>query len=304
MKINVHRRGLLAALLATFAVVGAHAADKRPLRVIVPASAGSGIDTIIRAADPSLTKALDDQPVVVENLPGAGGITGTAALVKSPPDGSTIAVVSNNHVVNPSVYKKMPFDSINDITPISVIGATPFVLVVNPAKIPAKNAKELQAFLKAKPGVYNYASSGNGTIIHLAGTMFVEAAGVDVSHIPYKGMGQMVTDIIGGQVDMGVVSVPVAQGHLKSEALRAILGALGSIRNKLSARRRIEICNLGREFLNDPRPMIVAEAVDLLRANGIRPNVIGVDSFHDPNRAGTPETAPKTLTGQGFQLWQ
>ncbi|MEO7709397.1 MAG: tripartite tricarboxylate transporter substrate-binding protein, partial [Caldimonas sp.] len=119
-----------------------------------------------------------------------------------------------------------PYDSLKDITPISVVGSTPFVLVVNPAKVPARNAKELQAFLKAKPGVYNYASSGNGTIIHLAGEMFVDAADVDVKHIPYKGTGPMVADLIGGQVELGVVAVPAAQGHLKSGALRAI-GVMG-----------------------------------------------------------------------------
>ena len=148
------------------------------------------------------------QPIVIENLPGAGGITGTQAIVKAAPDGNTIGVVSNNHAVNPSVFKKLPYDSIKDITPITVIGSTPFVLVVNPAKVPAKNAKELQAFLKAKPGEYNYASSGNGTIIHLAGEMFVDAAGVDVKHIPYKGVGPQIADLIGGQVEMGVVGMP------------------------------------------------------------------------------------------------
>jgi tripartite-type tricarboxylate transporter receptor subunit TctC len=227
MNISMQRRGV-AALLAALAWAGsslatpARAADKPPLRVILPVGAGSGVDTIIRAAGPSLSKALDGQAVVIENLPGAGGTTGTSQLVKAPADGNTIAFVSNNHVVNPSVFKKMPFDAIEDITPISVVGATPFVLVVNPAKVPAKTAKELQALLKAKPGVYNYASSGNGTIIHLAGAMFVEAAGVDVKHIPYKGVGPMVADLIGGQVEMGVIAVPAVQGHLKSGALRAI----------------------------------------------------------------------------------
>src|SRR5256885_5478760 len=104
-------------------------------------------------------------------------ITGTQMLVKAPADGNTIAFISNNHAVNPSVYKKLPYDSLKDITPISVIGSTPLLLVVNPTKLPVKNAKELQALLKANPGTYNYASSGNGTIIHLAGEMFVEAAG-------------------------------------------------------------------------------------------------------------------------------
>ena len=213
-------------VMATSAV---RAQNSGPLRLILPVGAGSGVDTIMRAAQNDLSKALGGQPVVIENLPGAGGITGTTAIVKAAPDGNTIGVVSNNHAVNPSVFKKVPYDSLKDITPISVIGSTPFVLVVNPAKVPAKNAKELQAFLKGKPGTYNYASSGNGTIIHLAGEMFVDAAGVDVKHIPYKGVGPMVADLIGGQVELGVVAVPAAQGHLKSGALRAI-GVMGKQR--------------------------------------------------------------------------
>jgi tripartite-type tricarboxylate transporter receptor subunit TctC len=222
------RSVLVAALALAFGSAAALAADK-PLRVILPIGAGSGVDGIVRAVGPSLTKALGGQPVVIENLPGAGGITGTSAIVQAPADGSAIGVVSNNHAVNPSVYKKLPYDSLKDITPISVIGATPFVLVVNPTKLPAKNAKELQALLKAKPGGYNYASSGNGTIIHLAGEMFVDAADVKVMHIPYKGTGPMVADLIGGQVDLGVVALPAVQGHLKSGALRAI-GIMGKSR--------------------------------------------------------------------------
>jgi len=131
--------------------------------------------------------------------------------------------------VNPAVFKKMPFDALADITPISVIGATPFILVVNPTKLPAKNAKELAALLKAKPDNYNYASSGNGTIIHLAGEMFVEAVGVPIRHIPYKGVGPQIADLIGGQVDFGVVALPAVMGHLKSGALRAI-GVMGKAR--------------------------------------------------------------------------
>lgn len=209
--------------------VPAGAANDKPLKVILPVGPGSGVDTIIRAASPSLSTALGGQPVILENMPGAGGITGTQQIVKAPIDGLTVGVVSNNHVVNPAVFKKMPFDAINDITPISVVGATPFVLVVNPSKLPAKNAKDLQALLKAKPGFYNYASSGNGTIIHLAGAMFVDAAGVDVRHIPYKGVGPMIADLIGGQVEMGVVAVPAVQGHIASGALRAI-GVMGKQR--------------------------------------------------------------------------
>ncbi|MET0540565.1 MAG: tripartite tricarboxylate transporter substrate binding protein [Variovorax sp.] len=236
MRIHIHRRAVLAAplafaALATLTLCGntasAQGSDK-PLRVVLPISAGSGVDTIMRAAAPSLTKALGGQPVVIETLPGAGGITGASGIVRAAPDGQTVGVVSNNHVVNPSVFKKMPFDAVNDITPISVVGATPFVLVVNP-KVPAKNARELQALLKAKPDGYNYASSGNGTIIHLAGAMFLDAAGVEARHIPYQGTGPMVADLIGGQVEMGVVALPAVQGQLKAGQLRAI-GIMGKSR--------------------------------------------------------------------------
>ena len=232
MTFQIQRRGLTALVAAAFALGAsaslAQGADK-PLRVVLPVGAGSGVDTIMRAAAPSLTKSLGGQGVVIENLPGAGGITGASVIVRAPADGQTIGAVSNNHVVNPSVFKKMPFDAINDITPISVVGATPFVLVVNPNKVPAKNAKELQAMLKAKPDGYNYASSGNGTILHLAGAMFLDAADVEARHIPYKGVGPMVADLLGGQVEMGVLSVPSVQGQLKAGTLRAI-GVMGKTR--------------------------------------------------------------------------
>lgn len=216
------RRRALAWGAATLAVPGlalAQLGDK-PLRIILPLSAGSGADGAIRAISTSLAKALG-QPVVIENLPGAGGITGTTQLVRAPKDGSVIGVVSNNHVVNPSVYKNIPFDSIEDITPLTIIGATPFVLVAHPA-VPAKNVKELIALAKAKPGVLNYGSSGNGTILHLGAAMFVEQAQLDIKHIPYKGMGPLMNDILGGQVQLGVVAVAPAAAHIKAGTLRAL----------------------------------------------------------------------------------
>lgn len=232
MPSNPIRRHVLAAGISLGLILLAApllAQPSAPLRVILPVGPGSGVDVIARSAQNALSKALGGQPIVIENLPGAGGITGTQSLIKAAPDGNTIAFVSNNHSVNPSVFKKMPYDSLNDITPITVVGGSPFVLVVNPAKVPAKNAKELQSFLKAKPDAYNYGSSGNGTIIHLAAEMYVDAAGVQVKHIPYKGMGPLISDVIGGQVELGVAAVPAVQGHLKSGALRAI-GVMGKQR--------------------------------------------------------------------------
>ncbi|MDB5742680.1 MAG: hypothetical protein JWR68_995 [Polaromonas sp.] len=206
----------------------AQASDKA-IRFILPVGAGSGVDTIVRAASVALGKTLG-HPVVIENQPGAGGIIGTAALVKSAPDGMTLSVVSNNHVIFPSVYKTLPFDPIADITPITIMGTTPLVLVVNPAKVNATNVRELVALLKAKPDGYNFGSSGSGTILHLAAEMFLDEAQVKARHIPYKGGGPMMADLIGGQVEFGMLALPSIQAHLKSGALRAI-GVGGSTRS-------------------------------------------------------------------------
>jgi tripartite-type tricarboxylate transporter receptor subunit TctC len=216
--------GLAGLALAAAAMAGAlpvHAqVGERAVRIILPVATAAGVDTITRTAAPALGKALG-HPVVIDNQPGAGGIVGTSALVRSSPDGMTLSFVSNNHVIYPSVYKSLPFDPLSDITPIAVVGTTPIVLVVNP-KVPAKTAQELIALLKAKPGVYNYGSSGNGTILHLAAEMFLDEAGVQATHVPYKGVGPMLSDLLGGQVEFGTLSLPSVQQHLKSGALRAI----------------------------------------------------------------------------------
>jgi tripartite-type tricarboxylate transporter receptor subunit TctC len=141
--------------------------------------------------------------------------------VKAPKDGSTIGIISINHVVNPSVYKSMPFDSLKDITPIMIVGATPFVLVAHPS-VSAKNIPELIALAKAKPGILNYGSSGNGTILHLAGQMLVSEGNIDIQHVPYRSTGQLMTDLLGGQVQLAFVSTSVAAQHIKAKSLSAL----------------------------------------------------------------------------------
>lgn len=223
------RRKHLAALAALCLTTGvALAQTSAPLRLIVPASAGSGQDVMVRAAQNAMSKSLG-RSVVVENIPGSGGLIGTQQLVKAVPDGNTIAFVSNNHAVNPAVYPKMPYDSLRDITPIAVVAETPFLLVVNPRKLPVNNAKDMVALLKSRPDQYNFGSSGNGTILHLAAEMFVDAAGVKVRHIPYKGAAQAMNDLISGQVDFAVMAVPAVQSHVKAGTLRAV-AATGATR--------------------------------------------------------------------------
>jgi len=217
-----------ASLLALVGWIVPVQAQKAPLRVILPFSAGSGADVMFRSAQAALSKALDGQTVVVENLPGAGGVVGTQALVKAAPDGNTIMIISNNHAVNPSVFKDLPYDSLKDITPITILGGSHFLFVLHPA-VPARNAQELQALLHARPNKFNLASSGNGTIIHLAGAMLLDALKGQAQHIPYRGMAPMVTDLMGGQVDMGAAAMSAVIEQVRSGALKPI-GVMGATR--------------------------------------------------------------------------
>jgi tripartite-type tricarboxylate transporter receptor subunit TctC len=212
--------GLAAAWAGAGLPIGAFAQSGQTVKFILPVSAGSGVDGIARASSNALSRALG-QNVVIENQPGAGGVVGTAAMIKSAPDGLTLSMVSNNHVIYPSVLKSVPFDPVADITPITVVGATPLVLVINP-KLPAQNLREFAALLKQNPGRYNYASSGNGTILHLAAEMFKGVAGVYSTHIPYRGFAPMLQDIVSGQVDWGVGALPAVAGQVKAGNVRAL----------------------------------------------------------------------------------
>lgn len=226
----ISRRALLAtgaalAVSGGFAPGGAFAqtapASGKTIQFILPVAAGSGVDTITRTAQNELSKALG-ATLIINNQPGAGGVIGTNQMIRSAPDGLTLSIVSNNHVIYPSVLKSIPFDPLADVTPIATLGSTPLVMVVNPTKMDVKTLQEMTALIKAKPDGYNYASSGNGTILHLAAAMYVDQAGVKMTHVPYKGVGPMVNDLLGGQVDMGVLAYPSIIAHLKSGALRAI----------------------------------------------------------------------------------
>ena len=223
MKQNITRRSALAALASSaVAWPGLSLAQAdRPVKFILPNATGSGVDAITRAAAPALGKALGTS-VVVENQAGASGVIGLQALAKNPPDGNTLSVVSNNVVIFPSVIKNLPFEMPGDFTPIAVVGATPLVLVANPQKVAASNSRDFIAALRAKPDGYNFGSGGTGTILHLAAEMFVDEARVKARHIPYKGVGPMVTDLLGGQIDFAVLALPSVQQHIKSGALKAV----------------------------------------------------------------------------------
>jgi len=192
----------------------------KPIRLVSNYAAGSSIDIIARVVAKPLSEQLG-QPVVVENKGGAGGDIGTDAVAKAPKDGYTIGFASPGPLVfNPMMRKSMPF-ALSDISTVTLLATGPNVILVNP-EVPAKTLGELIAYIKANPGKVNYASAGNGTSGHLAGELFKHLTGTDITHIPYKGNAEAVTDVIGGRVQMIFSGVPPIRAQVESGKLRAI----------------------------------------------------------------------------------
>ncbi|MDH5264555.1 MAG: tripartite tricarboxylate transporter substrate binding protein [Betaproteobacteria bacterium] len=209
-------------MAATLVALGAQAQGypSRPVKIIVPFGPGGFTDVVARILQSQLGAAFG-QPIVIENKPGAGSTIGTAEVAKAKPDGYTLAMVSTTHVITPSIYKKMPYDALADFTPVMKLAEGPYVLVVHPS-LPAKNVKELIALAKAEPGRIDYASSGNGSSQHLVGALFGQMTGVKLNHVPYKGSGQAMQDLVGGQVKVSFVGAPNAVPYLNAGKLRAL----------------------------------------------------------------------------------
>jgi tripartite-type tricarboxylate transporter receptor subunit TctC len=193
----------------------------KPIRLVVPFPPGSGTDIVGRLLAQGLSKAWN-QPVIVDNRPGASTIVGTEIVAKSPPDGYTMVMASNSHAINPSLFaNQLPFDSVKDFAPVAEVAILPFILVVNP-QLPVKNLQELLALARSKPQLITYASTGNGTPPHVAGEMLKHLANVNLTHIPYKGSAAAVTDVVSGQVSMMFINVPSAISLVRAGKLRAL----------------------------------------------------------------------------------
>ena len=192
----------------------------KPIRIISIFAPGGGNDVICRLVAQQLTERLKQQ-VIVENRVGANGIVGSEVAARSAPDGYTFTLIPSGHTVNASMYKKLPFDSIRDFTPITLAGAGPLVLAVHPS-LPAKNVKELIAVAKARPGQLTYVSSGVGASGHLAGALFDSMTGTKMVHVPYKGMSLAVSDLMGGQVSMTFGTSLSVIPHVRTGRLRAL----------------------------------------------------------------------------------
>ena len=222
-------KNIATAVLAACALVASHGlvtpahAQKfpdKPVRFIVPFPPGGGNDILARALAPKLGELLG-QPVVIDNRAGAGGNIGTEAAAKSAPDGYTIVIASNQVTINPWLFARLPFDIEKDFAPIAQVAAVPMVLAVHPS-VPAQNVRELIALARAGPGRLNHGTPGNGTPQHIAYEVFNHAAGVQVTHIPYKGTGPAIADLLGGQVQTAIGTMASLEPHVKAGKLRAL----------------------------------------------------------------------------------
>ena len=193
----------------------------RTITLVVPFAAGGSTDVVSRIIGQKMSEDLGQQ-IVVENIAGAGGNLGADRVARADPDGYTILMGTvATHALNPLILKTKPYDPEKDFSPVSLLVLVPNVLVVNP-ELPAKNVAELVALLKAAPDQYSYASSGNGTPLHLSGELFKKLAGVSMQHVPYKGSGPALNDVIGNQVPIMFDNLPSSSGHIKSGTLRAL----------------------------------------------------------------------------------
>ena len=216
---------VLVASLAIVLVPGASAQTTtyptKAVRLIVPFPPGGTTDILARAVAQTLSESWGQQ-VIVDNHPGAGGNIGSDLVAKAPHDGYTLLMGTvGTHAINPSLYAKMPYDHVKDFAPVILVAGVPNVLVVNPS-VPAHSVQELIALAKANPGKLNFASSGNGTSIHLSGELFKTMTGTQITHVPYKGSAPALTDLIGGQVQLMFDNLPSSLAFIKAGKLRAL----------------------------------------------------------------------------------
>jgi tripartite-type tricarboxylate transporter receptor subunit TctC len=216
-------RFLIGALILWLAAANAlsQTYPSRPVRIVVPLSPGGFADTPARMLAPRLSEQMGRQ-FFVENKPGAGGTIGADFVAKSAPDGYTLLLTGTPHVISAHLYKKMPYDALKDFSHIALIASGPYALVVNPQKIAVTSVRELIAAARAQPGKIDFASSGNGSAQHLVGALFNSMAGIDLNHVPYKGSGPAMQDLIAGQVGVSFAGIPNVLGHVKSGRLRAL----------------------------------------------------------------------------------
>jgi tripartite-type tricarboxylate transporter receptor subunit TctC len=208
-------------ILFAVGVANAQSYPSKPIRFVVPYPAGGPLDTVARLLGQKVSESVK-QPVIVDNKPGAGGNIGADTVAKSPADGYTILMGAvATHAINPTLYSNMPYDAVRDFIPVTQIASTPNVLVVNPS-VPASNVREFIAYAKANPGKLNFGSGSTGSAGHLAGELFKTLAGIQMTHVPYKGAAPAMNDLIGGQVQLMFDNLASALGQVRAGRVRAL----------------------------------------------------------------------------------
>ncbi|MGH8617833.1 MAG: tripartite tricarboxylate transporter substrate binding protein [Burkholderiales bacterium] len=224
MKLRISTRkkwfGIALAACGLANVAGAQTYPDRPIRMLVSSPAGSGADIVARLVGQKMAERFGQQ-FVIDNRGGAGGSIATDLTAKANPDGYTLLMVTAGHTINPSILKNLPYDSVRDLAPITLLSSTPYLFVAHPS-VPAKNVAELIALAKANPKQLNYAAGGIAVGSHLAGELFKIRAGVDLVNIPYKGAPQATTDVVAGQVQLAFITMPTALPLVRAGKLRAL----------------------------------------------------------------------------------
>lgn len=218
----MQRRHFISTLAAASILPGISFAHGKPIRLVVPFPPGGATDITARVLGEPVAKILQ-QPVVIDNRAGAGGSIGMAELARATPDGLTFGIATlSTHGVNPAVYQKLPYDPIKGFTAVTEIVKAPGVIVINPSKLPVANFAELVKYLKANPGKVSYATPGNGTIGHMWGELFKSSTGTSMVHIPYRGAGPAINDVLAGEVPVYFDQVASSLPHVKSGKLKAL----------------------------------------------------------------------------------
>jgi tripartite-type tricarboxylate transporter receptor subunit TctC len=298
--------GWITSLAIAGSAWGQSAYPTKPVRMISPFPPGAVVDTLCRTLAVPLGELLG-QPVIVENRTGAGGNIGMAVVAKAPADGYTIGMGGiGPNAINPSINAAMPYDTVRDFIPITFVASNVNVLVVNPS-VPAQNVRELVAYAKANPGKLSFGSAGTGTSQHMAGELFKLATGVEMTHVPYKGAGPAVADLIAGQIPLMFADISAALGHLRAGKLRA-LGVTTRERTPL-----LDVPTLIEQGVPDfdvnawfglmapagtPREIVVrlnADSVSALRRPAIRERLESVGLKPAPN---TPEEFERFIQGE------
>jgi tripartite-type tricarboxylate transporter receptor subunit TctC len=303
---------VLAFALACMSAAKAETYPERPIRLIVPFAAGGAVDIIARIVGAKLSEIVGSK-VVVENRGGAGGIVGTETTVQAPGDGYTLLIQSGSITYDPSLYRKLPYDTMKDLAPVAIIGTTPNLLVVTPS-FPARSVHDLIRMAREKPGSITYGTGGVGSSSHLAVALLSLLSGAEFNHVPYKGAGPALADVVAGHVDFTVATMPAAIQQVRSSGLRALgissptrspelpdvptiaetglpgyeyvawfgVFAPGTTRPELIAR----INALLREALNSP------DMRDRLRIQGVEPQIQSPDQFRETVRSEIERWAP------------